>query len=305
MEEPLVYLNGRLVPQSSASLSLTDAGFVQGSAVAEQLRTFGGVLFHLEEHLARLRHSVAIVGVDPGVGWGELAEVCREVAARNHRLLAPGDDLGLSVFVTPGEYAAYAPPGPTQPTVCVHTYPLPFRLWAAKYGKGQSLRTTPIRQVPPECWPPALKCRSRIHYRLADRLAAAAEPGARALLLDGNDRVTEASTANLLIYRADEGLISPPASAVLQGISLATAFELAGSLGTASIHRELVLADVCEADEVLLSSTPFCLLPVTGVNGRSIGTGMPGRQFRSLMAAWNDKVGIDVIAQAERFATRD
>jgi branched-subunit amino acid aminotransferase/4-amino-4-deoxychorismate lyase len=68
MEEPQVYLNGRFVPASSAAISLADSGFVLGAAVAEQVRTFAGKLFRLDDHLARLEQSLDIVGVDPGVG---------------------------------------------------------------------------------------------------------------------------------------------------------------------------------------------------------------------------------------------
>ena len=115
---------------------------------------------------------------------------------------APGDDLGVSIFVTPGIYPSYAPgdcpdfrvnekgtvplekAAAARPTVCVHTYPLPFHLWAEKYGDGQALAITPVEQVPPQCWPPELKCRSRMHYYLADKLAARQDPPARAVLLD-------------------------------------------------------------------------------------------------------------------------
>lgn len=300
--EPVVYFNGVYVPQQAVGLSLTDAGFVQGSTIAEQLRTFAGKLFHRDEHLARLRHSLEILGIQPEIGWDQLAEVCLELVARNQRLLPAGHDLGLSMFVTPGEYPSYTSPGPIRPTVCLHTYPLPFRLWAGKYRSGQSLRTTAIRQVPAACWPATLKCRSRMHYYLADRQAAAAEPGARALLLDLDDHVTEASTANVLVYRAAQGLLAPPEATVLPGISQATVFELARSFGIPHAHRNLTLDDVLGADEVLLSSTPLCLLPVTRVNGQPIGSGTPGPLFQRLMAAWNQRVGIDIVAQAEQFA---
>ncbi len=63
--------------------------------------------------------------------------------------------------------------------------------------------------------------------------------------------------------------------------------------------------DVARADEVLLASTPVCLLPVTRLNGRPIGDGEPGEVFRRLLAAWSDLVGVDVSGQAKRFAGRD
>jgi branched-chain amino acid aminotransferase len=303
MDQPIAYLNGRFLPAASATISPTDAGFVQGSTVAEQLRTFGGRIFRLDDHLARLEHSLALIGVAPGVDRAAFVAAAQEIVAHNHRLLDPADDLGLSIFVTPGEYPAYSPPGPTVPVVCLHTYPLPFRLWAAKYRTGQTLRTTDIQQVPACCWPPSIKCRSRIHYHLADRQAAAAEPGARALMLDEDGHVTEASTANILIAEGEE-LAAPPQESVLPGISQAEILELASRLGIDTMHRPLRLDDVAGADEVLLSSTPFCLLPVTRLNGRAIGEGVPGPMFRRVLAAWNEHVGVDVGAQAERFATR-
>ncbi len=139
MQEPLAYLNGRWMPASQAAISPTDAGFVQGSTVAEQLRTFGGEIFRLADHLDRLWHSLSIIGVDAGIGREELARVAVELVDHNHRLLEDGDDLGLSIFVTPGEYPSYlAESAASRPLICLHTYPLPFRLWAEKYRAGQA-----------------------------------------------------------------------------------------------------------------------------------------------------------------------
>lgn len=304
MDEPQAYLNGEFVPASSAAVSPSDAGFIWGATVVEQLRTFAGRLFRPDDHLARLEQSLSIVGIEPGVGRQELAKVAEELVAHNHRLLAPGDDLRLTVFVTPGPHPAYSPPGPAEPTVCLHTSPLPFRLWADKYETGQALITTDVEQVSPKSWPPSLKCRSRMHYYLADRQAAMAEPGARALLLDHQALVTEASTANVMVLTAADGLLSPPEDKVLQGISLAQVTKLADKLGIPTARRELTLDDIASAEEAILTSTSFCLLPVTRLNGRPIANGAPGRVFRRLLAAWSELVGIDIAAQAKRFAKR-
>lgn len=304
MDEPQAFLNGQWIPVSAAAVPVGDAGFVLGATVAERLRTFAAKLFRLDDHLARLKQSLRTVGVDPGMTIDQFTQVARELVARNHRLLAAGDDLGLSIFVTPGAYPAYPPPGPAEATVCLHTYPLPFRLWAEKYRSGQSLVTTEVEQVSPRSWPPGLKCRSRMHYYLADRRAEAAEPGARALLLDREGLVTETSTANVMVYKPPDGLISPPGEKILRGISLAVVIELAGQLGISTTERDLRPQQVARAEEVLLASTPYCLLPVTRFDGRPIGGGEPGEVFRRLLAAWSESVGIDIAAQAERFAGR-
>jgi branched-subunit amino acid aminotransferase/4-amino-4-deoxychorismate lyase len=314
MNQPIAFFNGQWISASAAAISLDDAGFVQGTAVAEQLRTFGGKLFRLREHLARLAYSLEIVSVEPGMTLDELAGIAEELAARNHALLPPGDDLGLSIVVTPGVYPTFAPPAQgdspisvdteigtvpqPRPIVCLHTYRLPFHLWVKKYREGQRLVTTGVEQVSQRCWPPALKCRSRMHYYLADRQAAAIDPQARALLLDAQGFVVEASTANVLIYRG-KGLLSPPLSKILHGISLSVVTELAGQLGIPFTERDLTIDDLSAADEVLLTSTSVCILPVTQLNGRPIGAGRPDRTFSELMRAWSALVGLDIIAQAE------
>jgi len=234
-----------------------------------------------------------------------LAEIARELIEHNYRLLPPGGDLGLSLFVTPGTYSAYSPLGPSQPVVCLHTYPLPFWLWAEKYTTGQALVVPEIRQVPANCWPPTLKCRSRIHYYLADRQASQIERGSRALLLDQEGFVTEASTANIMIYRKAEGLLSPPVNKVLPGISRAEVIDLAAKLDIPTGHRDLTVDDVATAAEVLLTSTPLCLLPVTRLNGRPIADGRPGPLYHRLLAAWSDEVGLDIAAQAQGRRTKD
>ena len=129
MNDPLAYLNGRYLPFSQAAIPVTDGGFVQGVTVAEQLRTFGGKLFRLEPHLARLARSLAIVGIELGRPVEKLGDIARELVARNHALLEPGDDLGLSMFVTPGPYSTFSGGASAGPTIGLHTYPLPFHLW--------------------------------------------------------------------------------------------------------------------------------------------------------------------------------
>ncbi len=304
MPEPLVYLNGRLVPASEASIPIYDAGFVLGTTVTEQVRTFSGKLFRLADHLSRLFRSLKIVGVDPGIFRSELAAAAEDLAARNHALLAEGDDLGMAVFVTPGPYPTLAQGKPAEPLVCMHTYPLPFGLWADKYQRGESLVVPQVRQVSPNVWPRELKCRSRVHYFLADRQARAIDPDARALLLDEDGHVNEATTASMLIYERDRGIVIPPREKILPGISAKTIAELAGDLGIPFTERPLKPRDVASADEVLLASTTSCLLPVVRFDGKPIGIGRPGDTFHQLLAAWSERVGVDIAAQAARFAQR-
>ena len=302
MPEPLAFLNGEFIPAGALSVPVYDTGFVLGATVTEQLRTFDGRLFRLETHLARLRRSLEIIETELPVSWAALTEAAERLATENHKLLEPANDLGLSIFVTPGDYASLIDGVASGPRLAMHTYRLAFSRWARLYESGCHLATTPIQQVPPECWPAALKCRSRMHYYLADLAAQKQDPQARAVLLDREGRVTETSTANVLAYRADEGLVSPRRETVLPGISLMFLSELARAHSIPFIERDLSAEDLTTAEEVLLTSTPNCLLPVVRLNGNPIGRGSPGVVFHRLLQAWGEAVGIDVAAQARRFS---
>jgi branched-chain amino acid aminotransferase len=297
--EPLVYLNGRTVPASQAALPLYDAGLVQGATLTEQTRTFRKRPYRLGARLDRLFRSLDLAGLVPGLSKEDFADISNELVAHNAALLGDGEELGLIQFVTAGEYATYAGhavrPGPT---VCVHTFPLPFALWAKKMRDGAHLVTPSIRQVPPQCWPPQIKCRSRMHYFLADREARRVDPEASALLLDLEGHVTETNAANLLIVEAGR-LVSPPAASILPGHSRAVVIELARRLNIPFEERELDTAGVIAAEEVFLTSTPFCLMPVTRVNTLPVENGKVGKMYRQLLDEWSKEVGLDIGKQIQ------
>lgn len=304
-QEPLAYLNGRYIPLSQAAIGVFDVGFLQGVTVAEQLRTFGGRLFRLDLHLSRLARSLELIGLDSGVPFDEIGKIATALVEQNRALIDPDDDLGATIFVTPGMSLTYAAVAPNSgPTLCIHTQPLTFSAWADKYRTGDSLVVTDTRHVPADCWPPELKCRSRMHFYLADKKAREKERGARALLLDERGFVTEASTANIVAYRADRGLISPPKEHILPGVTVAVLEEIAGRLGITFAHGELTVNDVAKADEVLLCSTSPCIWSVTRLNRQPIGDGKPGPVSQRLRQAWSELVGLDIEAQAKRFSSR-
>jgi branched-subunit amino acid aminotransferase/4-amino-4-deoxychorismate lyase len=298
------YLNGQWVDAASVRIGLDDLGFTLGVTVVERLRTFGGKPFEVESHLRRLLRSLEIVGWDAVRLTDEVRGAIADFPVRNGPWMAPGDDWAIAAFVTPGASA-----DASRPTVCVHGFPLPFGTWARRYEQGVHLALSDVRQTPANCWPPELKCRSRMHYYLADREAGRRFPGSRALLLDQRGFVGEASTANVACWfrahpRWGAGLVVPRLDGVLPGISQAFLFELADELGLPRQEADILPEELLAADEVLLTSTSVCVLPVVRVNDRLIGRGAPGPTYSQLLAAWSDRVGIDVAEQACRFARR-
>ncbi len=307
MPEPLVYLNRNLVPASQAHLAIFDAGIVLGATVTEMTRTFRHEPYRLDDHLDRLFRSLKYTRMDIGMTQAELTAVSRELVANNSRLVERDDELGLIHFVTAGEFPVYAGSAGraarTTPTVCAHTFPMPFELWAPKLDTGVHLVTPSIRHVPPQCYDPKMKYRSRMHYYLADKEAQLVDPDASALLLDLAGNVTETSGANFLIVERGT-IVSPTLVNTLPGISRATVVELAKKLEIPFIERDIQVHSVINADEAFTASTPYCLMPVTKINGVPIGDGRPGPLWRRLLAAWSELVRVDIERQIREGAAR-
>jgi len=244
-----------------------------------------------------LRRSLEIVGWEAEPLCAEVKAAIAEFVQRNTALLPDGSDWSIVALITPGKT-----PDAAQPTVCVHGEPLPFELWSQQFEQGVEVAFSDIRQIPGNCLPAELKCRSRMHYYLADQQVAAANPAARALLLDQQGFVSEMSTANVAAFFPDRGLVTPRLSGVLPGISLAMLLELADKLGIAHAEDDLRPEQFSAAQEAMLTSTSVSVQPIVRVDGRPIGDGKPGQIYRRLIAAWSEWVGVDITAQARQLA---
>ena len=300
----VAWRDGQFLRRDRLAISPGDAGFVLGATVTEQLRTFRGKLFLPDAHAERLERSLAAIGLAASRPLHDVFAAAAAVADHNHALLTQGceaavADLGLVIFITPGDLASQHCGRAGSPTTVVHSFPLACSLWGQAYADGVGLRWVSIQQVPAGCWPINAKIRSRMHYFLADREAAAAEPGARPLLAHADGRISETSTANVAVVRG-RTITAPPTTDALPGVSLGYLQQLAEAAGFSwqahSLHRDDLLA----ADEVLLTSTPWCLQPAVRLDGVPIGTGTPGPVYRQLLMAWSQSIGLDIVAQAQQ-----
>ena len=302
MSEPLAWLNGTYLPWSQACLPVSDMGLVHGASITEMTRSFGQRWFRLEEHLDRLQHSIDVVGwkIDlQRVAWRTIAE---HLLKTNAAMLPAGHELGLIQFVTAGPNMTYLGASTKrQPTVCVHTFPLPAELWAERYQTGQSLWTPSVRALPTAVIDPTIKHRSRLHWILAEAEVRQHDPHGTAILCDDQGRLTETSAGNFFVVR-EGNLFTPPAKIVLPGISRQVIFELASQLGLRCEEADLFPEDVFSAQEAFTTSTPYALLPVCRFNGQPVGNGLPGATVRRLWQAWGSLAGVDVVDQMQRIA---
>jgi branched-chain amino acid aminotransferase len=295
---PLAYINGSLVPQDEACLSLSDAGFVWGATVTDLCRTMRHRLYRWPDHLARFRQNCRAAYLSPPLSDDEMTRVAEELAAHNASLLRPEQDLALVLIATPGRVGYYAGreggAGDAGPTLVLHTFPLPLTRYRRLVQEGARLVIPSTRQVPAACVDPRIKQRSRMHWWLAEQEARRTDPAASALLLDTAGHVTETAAANFLAVRQGT-VLSPPRASVLEGISLKVVEELCRAQGIPFAERALTPYDCLTADESLLASTPYCLAGVSRINGTSLP--WPGPMLQRLLAGWNAAVGMDLHGQ--------
>ncbi len=300
MSEPISYLNGAWVPFPEAKLSVADLGIVQAATVTEMLRTFGHAPFRVSQHLDRLRGSLQATGIADPELVQTLPEVIERLARTNAALISASHDLGIVVMVTAGLQSMYAGGAAnTGPTVCLHTFPLPFERWAGLYDRGVHLIVPAVRAMPGDVIDPRIKCRSRLHWFLADQKVRRLDPHAMALLADEYGNLTETNSGNLILFDG-RSLLTPPEHRVLSGISQDFVFQLADARGISREQRDLTIQDATRAVEAFVSSTTYCLLPVTRINDQPIGDGRPGALFQQLTDDWSTHVGTSLIAQARQ-----
>ena len=301
-DTPLVYLRGKIMPLSEASLKIYDGGIVLGATVTDFARTFRHTPFRLDDHLERFYHSCRYARIMPSEPIDRTRQVSLELLEHHASLVPPEQDLGMIWFITPGEYAIYAgsagSTGDMTPTFCIHTFSLPFGVFRHYFTDGVHVITPSTRHVPPQCVDPKIKCRSRMHWWLADQETHLVDPKAVTLCLDLDGNVTETSGSNFLIV-AGGTVVQPSTRNILPGVSQLTVRELCAQLGIGYEVRDFQVHDVMTADEAFLASTPYCLAPVTRINGVTIGAGGPGPVLDRLLKAWDERVGMDIRGQIQ------
>ncbi|HMO13228.1 MAG TPA: aminotransferase class IV [Pirellulaceae bacterium] len=299
VEEPLAFCNDSLIPLREFGVPVTSHGFIQGTTVAEQVRTFNRRPFLLERHYDRWKRGVQLIGFDLNYSFELLRERLQKIIDANATLLPEAVEQRVSFFFVPPSRSPFCWSEGTSlnsesSIVGILSFALRHEQFESQYINGVVLAETPTCDVPPECWPPDVKIRSRLHYVLAERAATRICPGAFPILCDQNGNVSDSANASILGYRADTGLLVRPESHRFASITVDYVLDLAREMNITVSESEFTVEHLCSCDEIFLVSTPWCIFPVQEVFGRrcQIRSGFP--IFRALIELWSQKVGREI-----------
>ncbi len=278
-----VYFNGEYVPESKASVSVFDHGFLYGDGVFEGIRAYNGRVFKLKEHVDRLYESANAIALKPAIDKDEFAKAILKTCRLNEL-----KDAYVRPIITRGVGDLNINPRSCKSAnVIIIAKPL-TPTYGDKYEKGLKLITAPITRTPPQCLNPNIKSLNYLNNILA-RIYANQYGADEALLLDINGYVSEATADNIFYIR--HGVVgTPPTATNLKGITRATVLELAEKLGYDTRISMLTLFDIYNADEIFITGTAAEVAPCVEVDGRKIADGKPGKISMHLMKEYRELV---------------
>ena len=306
MSNRLVYFNGEFVPESEAKISIYDSALMFGDMVFEMTRSFNKKQFKLREHLERLYASIKYVRIPIKMTIDEMEEAVYKTIEINDPHFRDDDEHRIMIDVSRGTLSLYEEVLGTHkgPNIIIADFPLRWTVSSMGhlFDKGINAVIPSQRAIPAQLLEPKVKNRSRIHYLMANiEVSQFAGEDNWALLLDPDGYIAEGTGDNFFIVK-DGRILTPEGRNVLRGVSREYIFELSEQLGLECIEKNIEPYDVMMADEAFMTGTPFCLLPVTKLNGQNIGSGTPGEVTSALLSAWSDNVGVDIAQQIKDYS---
>ena len=288
--EGKIFIDGREVGEETALVSVFDLGFMYGATFMEAIRTFTHTPFRMEEHLARLVHSIQAAGITLSITREEMHARVMQAFDAYLPEIEEDNDCWVCINITPGRTFPHplVKAEKAEPTVIVYAVPLPYSEYVDYYSRGVPAYIATVRNTSPQTLSPRIKVRSRMHYFMAKVEVKKIDPNAVPLLLDINGYLSEGSGANIFLV-IDGELHTPAIDNILEGISRRTVIEIAGRLDIPVRERNIQLLDIRSADEAFFTTTSYSILPINRID-REKPLHVPGPVTGSLLKGWGKKL---------------
>lgn len=277
-----ISMNGKLVPERDAKVSVFDHGLLYGDGVFEGIRTYNGRVFMLEEHVERLYRSAKAIDLEIPMTRKKMVRAvvrtCKANGTANGyvRLVVTRGvgTLGLN------PYHCKVP----QVIIIAATIQLyPREL----YQNGLAIVTVGTLRNHTESLNPAIKSLNYLNNIMA-KIEAINSGVEEAIMLNPQGFVAEATGDNVFVVNGNR-LRTPPAWAgCLEGITRNVVMTLAVQHGFEVREDTLMRYDLYNADEVFLTGTAAEVIAVVNVDRRKIGSGKPGPVMTKLAQAFRE-----------------
>ncbi|UCE70780.1 MAG: aminodeoxychorismate lyase [Nitrospiraceae bacterium] len=288
----MIYLNNRIVPKSRARVSVYDHGFLYGDGIYETLRVYQGTVFQLDEHIARLFRSAAMIQLTiPKTHEAIKRALSKTLKANRHK------DAVVRITISRGEGPTGLDPALcSSPTFVIMSHA--FKPYPAKhYQQGVKIAIVRTRRNYNGALNAQIKSLNFLNNVLA-RIEAKKEGALEGIMLNYRSFIAEGTVSNVFFVR-DGVLCTPSVNAgILDGITRGLLVECAKELRL-TVREGMFRKDaLMSADEVFISNTTMEVMPVSSVNDTKISS-RPGSITKKLRRAYRKKVNA-YIKKAER-----
>ena len=277
-----VYVNGEYLPESEATVSIFDRGFLMADGVYEVTSVLGGKLIDFDGHCKRLERSMAELDMTPPMDRGALLEVHRELVARN------GIEEGMIYLqVTrgaPGDRDfAFPDPETTPATVVLFTQNKPGLADSPAAQKG--IKVISIEDIR---WGRRdIKTVQLLYPSMGKMMAKKAGADDAWMVEDG--AVTEGTSNNAYIVKDGKIITRELSSDILHGITRAAVLRFAREAQMVVEERPFTIDEAKGADEAFVTSASTFVMPVVEIDGAAVGAGTPGPVARRLREIYLDE----------------
>lgn len=282
MDKLLIYLDGKIVPESDARISVFDHGLLYGDGVFEGIRFYNGRVFRLEHHIRRLYDSAKAILLTIPISPEEMIQATCETVAANQL-----QDGYIRLVVTRGVGPMGLSPFKC-PKASVIIIASTITLYSKEaYENGLTMATCATRRPSHDILSPMVKSLNYLNNVMAkvEAIQAGAEEG---LMLNDVGLVAECTGDNLFVIR-DGTIYTPPLTAgALDGITRSVVFEIARELGIPIFERDLSRHEIFTADECFLTGTAAEVIAAVKLDQRVIGTGKPGTMTQRIIKRFRE-----------------
>jgi branched-chain amino acid aminotransferase len=271
-----IYMNGKLVPEREAKVSVFDHGLLYGDGVFEGIRSYNGRVFMLDEHIDRLYRSAKAIDLAIPMTPAAMARAVVKTCKANRALNGY-----IRLIVTRGEGTLGLNPY-TCRTPQVIIIAATIQLYPKKlYDQGLSIVTVGTIRNHTESVNPQIKSLNYLNNILA-KIEAINSGCMEAVMLNPQGFVAEATGDNIFVVKGRTLTTPPPWCGTLEGITRDVVMKLAAEAGYTVKADVLTRYELYTADEVFLTGTAAEVIPVVNIDRRAIGAGVPGAVTRSL-----------------------
>ena len=265
-----IWLNGKLVDEADAKISVFDHGLLYGDGVFEGIRVYNRKVFELKAHIDRLYESAKVIRLDIPVSREKLIGAIEETTKANQVI-----DGYIRLGVTRGVGTLGLNPFICEDG-CVFIIADNIQLYPEElYEKGMKVISATTVRNHPLSLPPQVKSLNYLNNILA-KIEALDNNVPEAIMYNHEGYVAEATGDNVFIVR-DGVICTPPAEAgSLEGITRAVVIRLAEEENLQVVEKNLTRFDLYVADEFFLTGTAAEVIGIVEIDGRQIGDGTPG-----------------------------